>query len=162
MLNFIFFFIYNLVLNSSASALPCLFATLTEKYSEKKLKLCETKSNQHWRHASGNLVMSHINHFTNYFPELSLLIGSLENHTLCEGHYNQIISNDNFLQYLQTNSTSSSSSSVNTNTYKRRKNIYDSLLQPPLDDTEIRLPSPDQHILSELERTKERLKNLEN
>lgn len=64
---------------------------ISEKYAEKNLKLCETKLNQRWRHASGSLVMSCINIFTNYFPELSLLIGSLENYSLCEGHYNQII-----------------------------------------------------------------------
>ncbi|CAJ0845319.1 9270_t:CDS:1, partial [Entrophospora sp. SA101] len=58
---------------------------------------------------------------------LSLLIGFLENNSLCEGHYNQIISNDNFLKYLQTPDLqtsdlqipdSTSSSSVNSNPYK--------------------------------------------
>lgn len=148
--------------NPSTSTLPCLFATLTEKYSEKNLKSCDTKLNQRWRRASGILVTSRISNFTNYFPELSLLIGSLENYSLCEGHYNQIISNDNFLQYLQASdlqTDSTSSSSVNTNSYKRRKNIDDSLLQPSLNDTEIQVS---QYILPELERTKEKLKNLEN
>ena len=152
--------------NSSASSLPCLFAALTEKYSEKKLKLCETKLNQRWRHASGSLVMKRIKCFTNYFPELSLLIGFLENYSLCEGHYNQIISNDNFLKYLQTPDLqtldSTSSSSVNTNPYKRRKNIDDSLLQPSLEtkvcEAEIQESSPDkylEYLISELARTKE-------
>ena len=109
--------------------------------------------------------MSRINIFTNYFPELSLLIGPLENYSLCEGHYNQIILNDNFLQHLQMSdlqTSSTSSSSVNANSYKRRRNIDNSLLQPSLNDAEIQVNSPDQYILSELERTKEKLENLEN
>ena len=40
----------------SANTLPCLFATLTEKYADKQLKPCETKSEQHIRRASGDKV----------------------------------------------------------------------------------------------------------
>ena len=57
-------------LKRSASTWPCLFATLTEKYADKQLKPCETKSEQHIRQASGDKVKGCIKQFSRYFTEL--------------------------------------------------------------------------------------------
>jgi len=35
-----------------------------------------------------------------YFPELSLLLDSLENYSLCEKHYNHIIARKYFIEQL--------------------------------------------------------------
>ena len=109
-----------------ASSLSCLFAKLTEKYSENQLKLCETKDNQYWRQASGKAVIERINLFAKYFPELSLLIKSLENYSICKRHYNQIVANNNFLEILKADGFISSSS-INKNPYKRRRNTIDNI-----------------------------------
>ena len=107
--NFFFFFVYKTP-KSSASTLPCLFATLTEKYSECHLKSCETKTDQIWRKASGLVAKERIKPFFKYFPELSLLSNSLDDYSICERHYNQIIANNSFLEKLKENNNSISSS----------------------------------------------------
>jgi hypothetical protein len=71
----------------TASKLPCLFKNLIEKYSE-NLSPCETKENQTWRYASGNMAVKKINTIANYFPELASLLNFLDNYSLCEKHYN--------------------------------------------------------------------------
>jgi hypothetical protein len=84
----------------TANKLPCLFKDLIEKYSE-SLSLCETKENQIWRYASGNMAVKKINVIANYLPELPLLLDSLNNYSLCEKHYNQIIAKDYLLNNLK-------------------------------------------------------------
>ena len=54
-----------------------------------------SKSNQYWRQASGNAVKERLQLFTEYFPELSSLIDTLANYSLCEKHYNQIVATNN-------------------------------------------------------------------
>jgi len=95
----------------SVSTLPCLFSAFIQKYN---LSPCETKEDQTWRRASGNKVVGHVNIFAKYFTELSLLIDSLNEYSVCEKHYNQIIMTDNFLEKLKAGNTSTPSSSEKT------------------------------------------------
>ena len=90
-----------------ASTLPCLFASLTQNYFESNLKPCETKNEQYWRRASANAVKEHVQLFAKYFPELSLLSDSLENYSICEKHYNQIVVNNGLLNHLKQTGISS-------------------------------------------------------
>ena len=38
-----------------------------------------------------------------YFPKLSLLLDSLDNYSLCERHYNQVIAKNSFIKQLKAN-----------------------------------------------------------
>jgi hypothetical protein len=80
--------------------LSCLFEEFNQKYPESLIVKCETKENQKWRNATGEAAVKKINIMAKYFPELSLMINSLENYLICEKHYNQIIAKDIFIQNL--------------------------------------------------------------
>jgi hypothetical protein len=69
----------------AANNLRCLFETLANKYPE-SLSSCGTKENQTWRFASANAAIEKIKVMVKYFPELSLLLNSLEDHSFCEKH----------------------------------------------------------------------------
>ena len=84
----------------TVNTLPCLFATLTQQYSERHLKSRETKTDQIWRKASGFVAKERIKPFTKYFPELSSLSSSLDNYSICERHYNQIVANNSFFEKM--------------------------------------------------------------
>lgn len=88
---------------SNAKFLPCLFNSFAIKYPESQLAQCETKENQRWRHALADAVIKRITEMAKYFPELSLLLDSLENYSLCERHYNQVIAKDSFIKQLKAN-----------------------------------------------------------
>jgi hypothetical protein len=87
-----------------ASELPCLFEALARKYPE-SLLLCETKENQTWRFASGDAAVKRINIMAKYFPELFLLIDFLEDYSLCQKHYNQVVAKDLLLNNLKKTDT---------------------------------------------------------
>ena len=55
-----------------------------------------------------------------------LLSEFLENYSICERHYNQIIANNNFLEILKAGD-STSSFSINKNFNKRRRNTIDNI-----------------------------------
>ena len=67
-------------------------------YSE-DLHECETKESQRWRNTSP--VIHRINLFVLYIPKLTTLKNYLENYSMCERHYNQIIVNDVLLNKLK-------------------------------------------------------------
>lgn len=69
-----------------AKGLPCVCSYLS-KDSQLLLSQCEVKENQRWRHAS----VKRLTEMAEYSPELSSLLNSLENYSLCEKHYNQIV-----------------------------------------------------------------------
>ncbi|CAG8454437.1 2147_t:CDS:2 [Diversispora eburnea] len=46
---------------------------------------------QKWRHTSADAAVKKLTEIAKYFPELTLLLDSLENYSLCEKHYNNII-----------------------------------------------------------------------
>ena len=91
-----------------AGDLPCLFGSLVEKY---QLGPCDDTNcdKKYWRRASGNKANEHVKIFAEYFPELFLLIHSLNNYSICVRHYNQIITS-NVLEKLKAEDNSISSS----------------------------------------------------
>src|SRR6185369_12051641 len=108
--------------------LPYLFENLVEKYQDTHLAQCETKEKQKWRFASGEKSTEKIKLLAKYFPELLLLLNSLDKYSLCEKHYNQCVANDYFIEDLKktdSSSGSSSLSSVQENERKRLKLIVD-------------------------------------
>ncbi|RHZ76633.1 hypothetical protein Glove_194g75 [Diversispora epigaea] len=92
-------------MNSKAEAkfLPCLFDSFSRKYLESQLIQCETKSNQRWRYALSKVAMEKIVETAKYFSELSLLFDSLENYSICERHYNQVVAKNSFIKQLMKN-----------------------------------------------------------
>ncbi|RHZ78516.1 hypothetical protein Glove_162g102 [Diversispora epigaea] len=86
-----------------AKFLPCLFDSFSRKYPESQLIQCETKSNQRWRYASSKVAMEKIVKTAKYFFELSLLFDSLENYSICERHYNQVVAKNSFIKQLTKN-----------------------------------------------------------
>ncbi len=93
------------MINSKPNAkfLPCLFNSFANKYPESQLAQCETKENQRWRYALADAVIKRITEIAKYFPELSLLLESLDNYSLCERHYNQVIAKNSFIKQLRAN-----------------------------------------------------------
>ena len=87
----------------AANELPCLFEVLTIKYPE-SLPPCGTKENQMWRFAA----VEKIKIMAKYFSELSLLIQSLDNYSICVRHYNQIVTSNILLEKLKAEDNSSS------------------------------------------------------
>lgn len=75
-----------------ARDLPCIFANLVDNYRTIGLKTCETKESQAWRHASTQEAAKRLTQYHNYIPELASLHSSLKSYSICERHYNQIIS----------------------------------------------------------------------
>jgi len=75
---------------SSARNLPCVF----EEYS------ASTMRNQRWRHASASAAAKSLTKMAKYLPELSSLLDSLDNYSICERHYNQVIVKKSFMKQL--------------------------------------------------------------
>jgi hypothetical protein len=88
--------------------LPCIFASFVDKYPETQLVECETKEKQRWRRASAKAAMSKITILAECFSELNLLLDSLEDYSLCEKHYNQVIAKDYFINKLRRDNLISS------------------------------------------------------
>jgi hypothetical protein len=141
----------------AASTLSCLFASLAQEYPESNLKPCETKNDQSWRHASGSTAKERIKPFAKYFPELSSLFNYLDNYSICERHYNQIIAKNTFLKKLQEDDVIYDS--INTNTANPHKRSRNSLENEFL---QLSLTSQDQNLLLELEGTRKKLIESEN
>jgi hypothetical protein len=93
------------MINSKQNAknLPCLFGPFANRYPESQLVQCETKEDQRWRHASADAVIKRITEVAKYFSELSLLLDSLKNYSLCERHYNQVVAKNSFIKQLKAN-----------------------------------------------------------
>jgi hypothetical protein len=77
-----------------------VYEALARKYP-KSLLLCEIKENQTWRFASGDVAVKRINIMAKYFPELFLLIDFLEDYSLCQKHYNQVVAKVILLKNLK-------------------------------------------------------------
>jgi hypothetical protein len=105
----LFSFFPTLVNKILASDLPCLFASLVQKY---QLGLCDDTNSdkKYWRRASGNKSNERVKIFAKYFSELSLLIQSLDNYSICVRHYNKIVISNVLLEKLKAIDDSISSS----------------------------------------------------
>lgn len=88
------------VLKQKAREFPCLFVALIETYNKVGLKSCETKESQVWRYASGGQAAKRLPRYHEFIPELIDLQPFLNSYSICEKHYNQIISTNYFYQQL--------------------------------------------------------------
>ena len=104
----LFSFFPTLVNKILASDLPCLFASLVQKYQLGPCDDTNTNSDKkYWKRASGNKSNEHVKIFCS---ELSLLIQSLGNYSICVRHYNQIVTSNVLLEKLKAIDDSISSS----------------------------------------------------
>ncbi|CAJ0838729.1 11624_t:CDS:2 [Entrophospora sp. SA101] len=83
---------------TQAKELPCIFANLVDLYTDKGLKPCATKNNQTWHYASSKTAAEKLQACHNYIPELIHV--SLNSYSVCEVHYNQVISTNRFYETL--------------------------------------------------------------
>src|ERR1044072_898837 len=88
-------------LSLKAKDLPCLFNFLVNKYLNSQLLQCEVKESQRWRYASGDVAINKIKAMVKYFSELSSLLNSLKNYSICEKHYNQIVAKNFLIKQLE-------------------------------------------------------------
>ena len=107
--------------NVAPRNLPCLFESLANEYDESQLARCETKQSQKWRHATANVAAKRITEMAKYFPELSALLDSLENYSLCERHYNQIVVNKSYIKRAIKLSDSNSLDSLDPEENDRKR-----------------------------------------
>ena len=70
--------------------LPCLFASLVHKY---ELGPCDdiNSNKKYWKWASGNKATERVKIFAKYFHELSTLVPSLDDCSICVRYYNHIV-----------------------------------------------------------------------
>ncbi|CAG8630836.1 12710_t:CDS:2, partial [Racocetra fulgida] len=80
--------------------LPYVFATFFDKYKDIGLLGYETKESQTIRHASSEKPKNRLQLYHTFFPELVQIQMHLENFSLCEIHYNQLIASDFLCQLL--------------------------------------------------------------
>ncbi|CAG8845082.1 5047_t:CDS:1, partial [Gigaspora margarita] len=92
-----------------AKDLPCVFATFFEKYKDVGLLGCETKESQTIWHASSEKSKNRLQLYHTFFSKLVQIQIHLEEYSLCEIHYNQLIASD-FLRQLLLNSSLPSAS----------------------------------------------------
>src|SRR6266540_1832175 len=119
----------------NAKNLPCLFNFFANSYPESKLAQCEVKEDQKWQHASANVAIKRITEIAKYFPELFLLLNSLENYSLCEKHYNQVIAKNFFIKQLKANNLIFSNSEEEFQTLDLfEKKFFDFEVQVSLSD----------------------------
>jgi hypothetical protein len=139
-----------------ASDLPCLFASLVQKYQLGPCDNTNTNSDKkYWKRASGNKSKEHVKIFAKYFSELSLLIQSLDNYSICVRHYNQIVTSNVLLEKLKAIDDSISSSLREEGQRKRPKVIEEDAEIPQEQDTH------HTNLLLELEKTKNHLNQSE-
>ncbi|CAG8782148.1 9409_t:CDS:2 [Gigaspora margarita] len=91
------FFVVSNYKKQKAQDLPCIFKDLVEKYNRTGLSACEIENLKKWN-ATGLKVAKQLAFFKPYFSELSIL--SLENHSLCQTHYNQVVMSNLFYKHL--------------------------------------------------------------
>ena len=102
---------------SSARDLPCILTSLPKNY---QLEPCMDKERQKWRYASASAAVKGLTEAAKYFPELSSLLDSLDDYSLCERHYNQVIVKKSFMKNFTKLNDSSFSDSEEVER-KRRK-----------------------------------------
>ncbi|CAG8675408.1 11438_t:CDS:2, partial [Racocetra fulgida] len=87
-----------------AKTLPCLLVSFAEKYPRsdllKHIMGYKPEERQQWRNASANAATKRFTEMAKYFPELTSYHDSLNNYSLCEWHYNQIVAKPSFIKQL--------------------------------------------------------------
>ncbi|CAG8601296.1 11044_t:CDS:1, partial [Cetraspora pellucida] len=87
----------------NAKNLPCALATLVPLYKNLGLLECEIKNSQTIRHADSKKPKSRLQLYNDFFPELIQIQTHLQDFSLCEKHYNQLVASD-FLHQMLINS----------------------------------------------------------
>ncbi|CAG8713113.1 17269_t:CDS:2, partial [Dentiscutata heterogama] len=85
-----------------AYELPCALASSISLHNGSRLLECETKEQQTIRHVDSKLAKSRLLLYNSFFSELIQIQTYLEDFSLCEKHYNQLVVS-NFLQQVLTN-----------------------------------------------------------
>ncbi|CAG8774432.1 17483_t:CDS:1, partial [Racocetra fulgida] len=80
--------------------LPCTLAPSVSLHEGSGLLDCETKDSQTIRHADSKLAKNRLPLYNSFFPELVQIQTHLEDFSLCEKHYNQLIISDFLRQVL--------------------------------------------------------------
>ncbi|RHZ73180.1 hypothetical protein Glove_232g221 [Diversispora epigaea] len=115
---------YNNIVAKKAKDKSCIIVFLAKNYSNSQLvdqlKTCKTEEKQKWRHASADAAVKKLTEIAKYFPELTLLLDSLENYSLCEKHYNNIVAKSSFIKQL-TETDNSIFLDLNKNDRKKLK-----------------------------------------
>ncbi|CAG8771737.1 6750_t:CDS:1, partial [Gigaspora rosea] len=83
--------------------LPCALASSVSLHDGSGLLECETKERQTIWHADSNLAKNRLPLYNSFFPKLIQIQTHLEDFSLCEKHYNQLIMSD-FLRQVLTSS----------------------------------------------------------
>ncbi|CAG8736423.1 2924_t:CDS:2, partial [Acaulospora morrowiae] len=82
-------------------ALPCIFSKIVTKYNKEiGLSFCETKKKQTWRNASAPEAIRRLELFTDFIPELTDFLLESYHYSICQQHYNEIVSKNQFYQRL--------------------------------------------------------------
>ncbi|RIB08136.1 hypothetical protein C2G38_2212373 [Gigaspora rosea] len=81
-----------------AANLPCVFAGLVGTYNSVGLKKCETKVPT--RHADSQTAKNRLLLYNSFFPELVEIQTHLEDYSMCNRHYNQLIASNYFHRHL--------------------------------------------------------------
>ncbi|CAG8517829.1 12307_t:CDS:1 [Dentiscutata heterogama] len=82
--------------------ITCVLASSVSLHNGSGLLECETKERQTIRHADSKLAKSRLPLYNSFFPELIQIQTHLEDFSLCEKHYNQLVVS-NFLRQVLTN-----------------------------------------------------------
>ncbi|CAG8638605.1 10566_t:CDS:2, partial [Dentiscutata heterogama] len=82
--------------------LPCALASSVSLHDSSGLLECETKERQTIWHADSNLAKNRLPLYNSFFPELIQIQTHLEDFSLCEKHYNQLIVSDFLRQQART------------------------------------------------------------
>ncbi|CAG8726153.1 7048_t:CDS:2, partial [Racocetra persica] len=68
------------------------------------IEKCKTEKRQQWRNASANAATKKLTELAKYFSKFNLFVKSLKNYSLCEQHYNQIVTKPSFIKQLTNES----------------------------------------------------------
>jgi len=96
---------------------------------ESQLVKCETKESRRWRHASASAAAERITEMAKYFPRLTILLDSLDNYSLCERHYNQIVIKKSFTKRVTKTNDSTFLDSEETERKRPRRSSDNELLE---------------------------------
>ncbi|CAG8807279.1 9876_t:CDS:1, partial [Racocetra persica] len=87
---------------SEAKDLPCIFTFFATKHPDSDLlKRIEKCKEGKWRNASAPAATKKLTELAKYFPELAPFLDSMDSYSLCEGHYNQLVAKNLFINKLK-------------------------------------------------------------
>ncbi|RIB30042.1 hypothetical protein C2G38_2027186 [Gigaspora rosea] len=112
-----------------ASERECIFAGLVETYKNVGLSFCGEGK---WRNANGPLAAKKIKLYHIYLPGLANLC--LDTHSICSKHYDQIVINNQFYEYLVGSAQENQTPCLDTS----EDNLSDNIIGPMVKLEEIK------------------------